>query len=325
MKKNVHILRPTEKEEFLRLDKFLVQRFSSYTRNYFQKLLREGCIVIKGQKVRAGLKIRLQDEIEVVFPEPKNLTLESKKIPLSIVFENKDIIVIHKPSGMVVHPGVGETHFDDSLVNAILYHCKESLSGIGGILRPGIVHRLDKNTSGLLVVAKNDQAHQYLSNQFQARTVEKMYYALLAGHLEPHKGSIDAPLGRDRRQRKKISVLLSGRAALTHYEVAAYYKENQQDYTLVKIRLHTGRTHQIRVHFAAIGYPLVGDDLYGNAKINKYFQQHFQLERQFLHAFRLAFALPESGEKVVFEANLSEDLQKTLQKLKKSEETEIML
>jgi 23S rRNA pseudouridine1911/1915/1917 synthase len=224
--------------------------------------------------------------------------------------------VINKPAGLVVHPGTHGSHSDDSLVNAILHHCMGTLGGIGGTLRPGIVHRLDKDTSGLLVVAKNDKAQQFLMEQFQKKEVVKIYYALVVGRLEPEKGTIDAPIGRSLHDRKKMAVMenKTSKEAVTKYEVVRYLG----DYTYVKVYLLTGRTHQIRVHFAAIGFPLVGDQTYGRIKVNNRFQQHYGLMRQFLHAAYLSFKLPdENNKKEEFTSTLPSDLQRVLDDLTK--------
>ncbi len=298
----------------VRLDKILAGRFKDYTRHYLQKLIDEGEVTVNGKKAKASLKLRLADEVTVRFPAPKELKLKPAEIKLDIVYEDKNLMVINKPAGMVVHPGVGESHLEDSLVNAVLYHCKKSLSGIGGVMRPGIVHRLDKDTSGLLVVAKNDKTHQYLVNLFKERKVEKTYYALLTGRLVPEKGTIEAPIGRDVRDRKKMAVTSEekGRMAITKYKVIKYLGES----TYVEIKLVTGRTHQIRVHFASIGHPLAGDPIYGRLKLNKYFEQEYGLSRLFLHAGRLEFVLPGKKKPTGFETGLPASLQKVLACLK---------
>ncbi len=306
----------------LRVDKVLPQLFPEHTRNYFQNLLQSGAVILNGKPVKPSQKLNEGDKLEVRFPALKNLAIEARNIPLNIVYEDENVLVIDKPAGLVVHPGTHGSHSDDSLVNAILYHCKGTLGGIGGTLRPGIVHRLDKDTSGLLVVAKNDRAQQALMEQFQKKQVVKIYYALVAGHLEPAKGTIDAPIGRSMQDRKKMAVIQgkSSKDAVTKYEVVRYLG----DYTYVKVYLMTGRTHQIRVHFAAIGYPLVGDATYGRTKLNHQFEVHYGLKRQFLHASYLSFMLPatgmalgstESTKKGEFECPLPSDLQRVLDDL----------
>ncbi|MBU0667926.1 RluA family pseudouridine synthase, partial [Patescibacteria group bacterium] len=232
---------------------------------------------------------------------------------LDIVYEDDNLIVLNKPAGLVVHPGQGETHKDDSLVNALLHHCKGKLSEINGVLRPGIVHRLDKDTSGLLVIAKNDRTHRYLADLFHGRRVDKVYFALLAGRIVPQKGRIEAPIGRDVRQRKRMAVVSEkkGKMAVSEYEVIDYF----DDFSLVKIHLITGRTHQIRVHFASIGFPLVGDNLYGKPKVNKVLEEEYGLKRQFLHAGSLSFVLPDMKKLRTFKIALPDDLQAVLDAL----------
>ena len=299
-----------------RLDKVLVSQFPDKTRQYLQKLIKEGHVLLNNKPTKVSALVQTHDEIKVNFPPPKPLVLEARHIPLNIVYEDNNILVINKPAGMVVHPGAHGSHSEDSVVNAVLFHCKGKLGGIGGVLRPGIVHRLDKDTSGLLVVAKNDGAHQDLSAQFKARTIEKTYYTLVVGHITPQKGAIEAPLLRDRHDRKKMAVSADVKAkmAITKYKVLEYF----DGYSFLEIDLLTGRTHQIRAHFSAIGFPLVGDALYGRPKINHYFQQHFALKRQFLHAGKLGFTLPGTQKKVEFEAPLPDDLENVLNDMGRS-------
>ena len=307
-----------------RLDKLLPQRFPEYSRNYFQKIGDQGAVFVNKKIAKINVKLKEQDFVDVHFPALKEILVEAKNIPLDILYEDRNILVINKPAGMVVHPGTHGSHSDDSLVNAILHYCKSpavkgQLEGISGTIRPGIVHRLDKDTSGLVVVAKNDKAQQFLMEQFLKREVVKVYYALVVGHLEPKKGSIDAPIGRSLQDRKKMAVVQgkTSRDALTKYEVIKYLG----DYTYVRVFLMTGRTHQIRVHFAAIGFPLVGDFTYGRAKINHKFEKEYGLKRQFLHAGELAFVLPggakglEKTKKEEFVSTLPSDLQLVLDSL----------
>ena len=329
MKKERFIVNDVEAGQ--RLAKLLPQRFPGHSRNYFQKIGLEDALLVNKKIVKSNVKLREKDVVEVNFPDAKELLIEARDIPLEIVFEDKNILVINKPAGLVVHPGTHGSHSDDSLVNAILHHCmgedgKSTLGGISGTVRPGIVHRLDKDTSGLLVVAKNDEAQQFLMNQFQKKTVGKIYYALVAGHLEPKKGQIDAPIGRSLQDRKKMAVSQgkTSKEALTKYEVVRYFGGSLGDYTYVRVFLLTGRTHQIRVHFAAIGFPLVGDVTYGRSKINRKFEVQFGLKRQFLHAAKLAFEMPAGSKgparsggtkKGEFESTLPSDLQKVLNEL----------
>jgi 23S rRNA pseudouridine1911/1915/1917 synthase len=309
-----------EKDLNLRLDRVLVAHLPDRTRNFLQKLFEEEKILVDEKIAKPRTKLALGQKVEVIIPAAKELKLKPQKIPLDIVFENKDLLVINKPAGLVVHPGVGETHLTDSLVNAILHHCKGELSGISGVMRPGIVHRLDKDTSGLLIVAKNDQAHQDLALQLKNHHIEKTYYALLAGQLEPQQGSIEAPIGRSSIDRKKMAVVPrhKGKEALTHYKVLQYLKKDitiEAHYSFVEVKLITGRTHQIRVHFASIGHPIIGDPLYGREKLNNFFDQKFDLKRQFLHAGKIAFKMPGSGKKVEFKSELPEGLKRILEGL----------
>ena len=298
----------------VRLDKFLVEQFPEKTRQYFQKIIEEGHVKVNKKISKSSRPIKNGDSLEINFPAPQELKLVAQNIPLDVVFENKNVVVINKPAGLVVHPP-NKYVLENSLVNALLYHCKKDLSGINGVMRPGIVHRLDKDTSGLMVVAKNDLAHQALMKQFKERTVSKTYYALIIGHLVPAKGTIDSPIGHDPRDRKKMAVSSEkdGKKAITHYQVLKYFSEG---YSLLKIKLVTGRTHQIRVHFSAIGYPLVGDVLYGKNKTNHFFLEEYDLKRTFLHAGELAFMLPGSSQTKKFEVPLPEDLQTVLENLK---------
>ncbi|MFC1751054.1 RluA family pseudouridine synthase [Pseudomonadota bacterium] len=307
MEKERKKFRPSEQEVGVRIDKVISARMADISRQYLQKVIKDGYVKVNGKPKKAHYKLKESDTVVVVFPEVKEVGIEAKDIPLDIVYEDDDLLVINKDAGLVVHPGVGDTHADDSLVNAIMHHCGENLSGISGEKRPGIVHRLDKDTSGLIVVAKNDKAHQFLSDQFRDRKVKKVYYALLVGRLEHPKGTIEAPIGRDSRERKKMAVTSEdkGKMGITKYEVLEYLG----DYTFVKVYLLTGRTHQIRVHFSEIGFPLVGDTVYGNQKVNNEFQEKYDLKRQFLHSGEIELDLP-NGKKSKFEKELPRDLER---------------
>ncbi len=288
-----------------RLDKWLAERLPDHSRTEIQRWIREGLVRVNGRASKPGYKLEPGDVVEVDVPAPVPYEeVKPEPIPLNILYEDDDLLVIDKPAGMVVHPAPG--HTSGTLVNAILYHCPD-LRGVGGVERPGIVHRLDKDTSGLILVAKHDRAHRELQRQFKEREIEKAYLALVEGHLQPKEGRIEAPIGRDKRHRKRMAVIRDGREAVTEYRVIAYY----DDYTLVEVYPLTGRTHQIRVHFAFIGHPLVGDTVYGRRK------QRLKpwLKRQFLHAHRLRFRLPRTGEWVEFTSPLPEDLQAVLDKL----------
>lgn len=286
-----------------RLDKVCSEIFSDYSRSQIKQLLDGGNITVNGKTEKAKYKVKSGDLIRLEEPETKALELRPENIPLDIVYEDDDVIVINKPQGMVVHPAPG--HDEHTLVNALLYHCP--LSTINGTFRPGIVHRIDKDTSGLLMVAKNDKAHRSLAKQLKDKTNIREYVALVHGRIAEDEGTINAPIGRSLKDRKKQAVVKDGRNAVTHFEVLKRYR----DYTLVKCILETGRTHQIRVHMKYIGHPLVGDPLYGPKKTIKG-------NGQFLHAGKLGFVHPTTGKLLIFEAPLPKIFQECLEKLDKT-------
>lgn len=287
-----------------RIDKVLTILEPEITRSQLKNLINDGHVTVNGQPVKPKYKVQAGDKISLVKPEPQSLELTPENIPLDIVYEDDDMIVVNKPQGMVVHPAPG--HPDHTLVNALLYH--SPLSTINGTFRPGIVHRIDKDTSGLLMVAKNDLAHQSLAEQLRNKTNKREYLALVYGQIKEDEGTIDAPLGRNPQDRKKQAVVKDGRHAVTHFKVVKRY----DNFTLVKCILETGRTHQIRVHMKYIGHPLVGDPLYGPRKV-------IGKNGQFLHAALLGFKHPRTGEEMVFEAPLPENFQKMLDKLDKQQ------
>ena len=287
-----------------RIDKVLTSLEPEITRSQLKNLINDGHVTVNGQPVKPKYKVQAGDKISLVKPEPQSLELTPENIPLDIVYEDDDMIVVNKPQGMVVHPAPG--HPDHTLVNALLYH--SPLSTINGTFRPGIVHRIDKDTSGLLMVAKNDLAHQSLAEQLRNKTNKREYLALVYGQIKEDEGTIDAPLGRNPQDRKKQAVVKDGRHAVTHFKVVKRY----DNFTLVKCILETGRTHQIRVHMKYIGHPLVGDPLYGPRKV-------IGKDGQFLHAALLGFKHPRTGEEMVFEAPLPENFQKMLDKLDKQQ------
>ena len=274
------------------------------TRSAVKKLVDDGEITVGGNKVKAGRVLKIGEEISVNIPDPVKLDLEAENIPLDIIYQDKDIAIINKPQGMTVHAGNG-TH-GSTLVNALLYHL-DSLSGINGVIRPGIVHRIDKDTSGLLVVAKNDAAHLSLSEQIKNKTCHRIYLALLEGTVKQNDGVIDTFIGRSDKNRTMMAVKDSGRRAVTHFKVLKRYKE----FTFAEFKLETGRTHQIRVHCKYIGHPIVGDPVYG------YEKQKFKLNGQLLHAWKLELTHPSTGERMSFEAPLPDYFQAVLQKLDK--------
>lgn len=288
-----------------RLDVFLAE-LENISRNYSQKIISQGLINVNGKPAKSSYKIESGDIISGSIPDPEPIPIEPEHIPLDIVYEDSDILVVDKPAGLVVHPAPG--NWKHTMVNALLAHCPD-FAGIGGKLRPGIVHRLDKNTSGLMVIAKNDKAQQDLSLQIKMRQVKKRYLALLVGRLGPRTGAIEASLGRDPANRKKMAVVNSGREARTGYRVIRYI----DGYTYVEVTPLTGRTHQIRVHFASIGFPVFADEVYGRrSKI---------LNRHFLHANILGFRLPGSDEYREFKSDLPNDLEQLLGKLDQGEES----
>ncbi len=284
-----------------RLDVFVVRSLPELTRSAAQKLIETGHVVLNGKPAKPGFKLKEGDNVSVSIPLPEPSDIQAENIPLKIVYEDADLLVVDKPAGMTVHPAPGSPAH--TLVNAVLSHLP-SLPEIGGPARPGIVHRLDKDTSGLIVIAKTPQAHAGLAAQFKSRAVKKTYLALVSGKLTPKEGIIDAPVGRDRAQRQKMAVTAHGRSARTAYKVLEYL----DGYSLVEARPETGRTHQIRVHFASVGHPVVGDATYGS--------KSEIVGRQFLHAHKLNFRLPSTGKQVEFTAPLAEDLKQALDGLK---------
>ena len=290
-----------------RLDAFLARSIEGMSRSGAQKLLEEGCVLRCGKPGKKNDKLNLGDEIQVTLPEAKPVDIVAKDIPLEIVYEDQDVLVINKPKGLVVHPAAG--HQDDTLVNGLLYAMGDSLSGINGELRPGIVHRIDKDTSGLLAVAKNDHAHLMLASQLKDHTMARTYEAILCGTLKEDSGTVDAPIGRHPTDRKKMCVTArNSRNAVTHWEVVKRYR----GYTHVQCKLETGRTHQIRVHMAHIGHPILGDTVYGHKK------PELGQDSQCLHAGVLCFQHPRDGHPVVVMADLPVYFKEVLAKLEKS-------
>ena len=283
----------------LRLDRFVAKQLSSYSRSRIQQLIRNKFVTLNDAPARPSDHVRAGDRVDLTEPPPEKIDNQPEPIPLDVLFEDDDLIVINKPAGLVVHPGAG--HREHTLVNALLYHCS-NLSGIGGKERPGIVHRLDKDTSGCIVVAKNDEAHRGLSEQFAARTVGKIYLALIAGKLRKSAGVIEEKIGRHPVHRQRMSVAPSrGRAAKTEYRVV----RSGENMSLVECRLHSGRTHQIRVHMHHLGHPVLGDKVYA-----KKFAKNSP--RQMLHAWKLGFTHPRTGEWKIFEAPLPEDFENAI-------------
>ncbi|PIH03550.1 RluA family pseudouridine synthase [Clostridium combesii] len=293
-----------EKEfDNVRLDLYLSKIFEYKSRSYLQGIINEGNVLVNNKEKKRNYKLKVGDNIEVNIPEPKLLQIEPEDIKLDIIYEDKDVIVVNKPQEMVVHPAPGV--YSGTLVNALLHHCKD-LSGINGVARPGIVHRIDKDTSGILVVAKNDISHNNLAAQFKEHSISRVYMALVEGIIKDEQGTIEAPIGRHPVDRIKMAVVKDGRHAVTHYKVIERFK----NHTLVECRLETGRTHQIRVHMSHIMHPLVGDPVYG------YKKQRFNLKGQMLHAKLLGFIHPTTRQYVEFESELPEYFKKIIKILK---------
>ena len=289
-----------------RADQFLAAALDGLTRSAAQKLLEEGRVLRGGKALKKNDRLQPGDVLTLCIPDPSPVEILPQEIPLDVVYEDGDVIVVNKPVGLVVHPAPG--HPDGTLVNALLYHCGQSLSGINGQLRPGIVHRIDMNTTGVLVVCKNDFAHNSLAEQLKVHSITRVYYAIVFGNLREDEGTVHAPIGRHPTDRKKMSIhSKQGRDAITHYRVL----ERFGAYTFIECRLETGRTHQIRVHMASIGHPLLGDEVYGPAR------QPFSLEGQTLHAGVLGFIHPRTGEYVEFSAPLPAYFEELLEKLRK--------
>ena len=294
-----------QEEQQMRLDKYLSEQFPEQTRSYLQKLIKEGFVLVNGKTVKSGYQLSKGEEVSVIIPEPKELDVEPQKMDLEIVYEDEDVILINKPKGMVVHPAPG--HTTDTLVNGLLYHCKDNLSGINGIARPGIVHRIDRDTTGILIVCKNDMSHNSIAAQLKEHSINRRYRALVHGNIKEDQGTIEGPIGRHPIDRKKMAINeRNGKPAVTHYTVL----ERFGNYTLIECKLETGRTHQIRVHMTSMGHPLVGDEVYGPAKCP------FKLQGQCLHAMTLGFVHPRSGEYMEFSAELPVYFEELLRKLR---------
>lgn len=286
-----------------RLDRYVTEQNAEITRTAVQRLIDEKNILVNGKEQKASYKVNENDVVEVEIPEPKKIEIKAENIPIEVIYEDSDIVVVNKPKGMVVHPGNG--NLDGTLVNAIMAKCGDSLSGIGGEIRPGIVHRIDKDTSGLLIVAKNDKAHVNLSEQIKTHKVKKTYIALVRGVVKENEATIDMPIGRSKTDRKKMAVCKDGKNAVTHIKVLKRWEH----YTLLQVNIETGRTHQIRVHLSYIGYPIIGDYTYSNGK------NEFGVVGQCLHAQKLEFKHPTTNKIMELEAPLPEYFQKIIQKL----------
>lgn len=295
-----------KKEEIgKRIDAYISSKDEQISRTAVQRLIEEENILVNGNKTKASYKVQENDKIEIHELKPKEIELKAQDIPIEVIYEDKDIIVINKPKGLVVHPAVGNP--DGTLVNAIMAICKDSLSGIGGEIRPGIVHRLDKDTSGVLIVAKNDNAHICISEQIKNHETEKTYIALVRGSVKENEATINMPIGRSNKDRKKMAVTKDGKNAITHFKVLKRYEK----YTLLEVKIETGRTHQIRVHLSHIGYPVVGDYTYSNGR------NDFNVEGQMLHSKKIKFKHPQTKKEMEIEAKLPEYFENILDELDK--------
>ena len=289
--------------ESRRLDVFLAEK-TEITRSYAATLIEEKCVLVNGKKSAKNTKLKNGDIVDITIPDPQEYTAMPENIPLDIVYEDDDLLVVNKPKDMVVHPAAG--NYSGTLVNAVLYHCGDSLSGINGVVRPGILHRIDKNTSGLLLVAKNDNAHNFLAEQIKEHSLTREYEAVVYGNLKNDSGTVDAPIARHPVKRKQMAIVAGGKNAVTHYTVLERFGE----FTHVKLRLETGRTHQIRVHMASLGHPVAGDDVYGPKKVIT------KLGGQCLHARKIGFIHPKSQEYMEFTSELPEYFTKFLTECK---------
>lgn len=302
----VHEIQVLESQAGYRVDKFLSIEFADLSRSYIQKLMKDGQVTVNGKVVKANYKLNDQDVVRMNEPELKEPDIVAEDLPLDILYEDEDLLIVNKPKGMVVHPSAG--HYTGTLVNALMFHCKEELSGINGVMRPGIVHRIDMDTTGSLLVCKNDMAHQNLAEQLKIHSIKRIYHAIVHGVLKEEEGTVDAPIGRHPTSRKKMSInYKNGKEAVTHYKVLKRY----QNYTYIQCQLETGRTHQIRVHMASIHHPLLGDVVYGPAK------QPFSLQGQCLHAKTIGIQHPRTGEYMEVDAPLPDYFEELLVKLEK--------
>lgn len=282
-------------EDDERLDKWIASALPDLSRSYIQKCIKENSVLVNQKPQKAGYRLKVDDEIRFYIPEAVEPAIEAENIPLAILYEDEDVLVVDKPKGMVVHPAPG--HYSGTLVNAIIFHCRDRLSGINGIMRPGIVHRIDRNTTGSLIVCKNDQSHRKIAEQLKDHTITRKYRAIVHGVIKQDTGTINAPIGRDPKERKKMAVNeINGKHAITHYTVLQRFKE----YTYIECQLETGRTHQIRVHMSSIGHPLLGDEVYCHRK------EEFCLEGQTLHAMTIGFVHPATEQYLEITAPLPE-------------------
>jgi pseudouridine synthase, rluA family len=289
-----------------RIDVFLANKLESFSRSYIQDLIKKGKVTINGKAVKANYRLREGESVVLDIPKPEPLEILPENIPLDILYEDDDVILVNKPKGMVVHPAAG--HYSGTLVNALLYHCRDNLSGINGVLRPGIVHRIDMDTTGVIIACKNDNAHQHIAKQLAEHSITRKYVAIVTGNLKDDEGVVNAPIARSKNDRKKMAVDKEGKTAVTHYKVL----ERLNNYTYIECVLETGRTHQIRVHMSYIHHPLLGDEVYSGKK------ESMKLEGQCLHARVLGFIHPRTNEYMEFEAPIPEYFNEILRKFRKN-------
>lgn len=302
---NVIVMEITPEMEGERIDKCISNYLESLSRSYIQKIIKDGKAYVNDAVVKANYKVKVDDKVQFEIPDCEEPDIPPQDIPLDILYEDKDILIVNKPKDMVVHPAPG--HYEGTLVNAIMFHCKDELSGINGVLRPGIVHRIDKDTTGSIIICKNDEAHRKIAQQLKEHSITRKYRAIVYGRIMEEEGTVNAPIGRHPTDRKKMAINeKNGKPAVTHYKVL----ERFDKYTYIECQLETGRTHQIRVHMTSIGHPLLGDEVYGNAKCP------FKLEGQTLHAMTIGFIHPTTGEYVEYEAPLPEYFEHLLQILR---------
>lgn len=295
----------TPEMEGERIDKCISNYVETLSRSYIQKIIKEGKAYINDAPVKSNYKVRVDDKVQFTIPDCEEPDIPPQDIPLDIIYEDKDVLIVNKPKNMVVHPAPG--HYEGTLVNAIMYHCHNDLSGINGVLRPGIVHRIDKDTTGSLIICKNDEAHRKIAEQLKEHSITRKYRAIVYGRISNDEGVVDTPIGRHPTDRKKMAINeRNGKPAITHYKVL----ERFEKYTYIECQLETGRTHQIRVHMTSIGHPLLGDEVYGNAKCP------FKLEGQTLHAMTIGFIHPSTNQYVEYEAPLPEYFERLLQILR---------
>ena len=302
---NEIVMEITPEMEGERIDKCISNYLESLSRSYIQKIIKDGKAYVNDAVVKANYKVKVDDKVQFEIPDCEEPDIPPQDIPLDILYEDKDILIVNKPKDMVVHPAPG--HYEGTLVNSIMFHCKYELSGINGVLRPGIVHRIDKDTTGSIIICKNDEAHRKIAQQLKEHSITRKYRAIVYGRIMEEEGTVNAPIGRHPTDRKKMAINeKNGKPAVTHYKVL----ERFDKYTYIECQLETGRTHQIRVHMTSIGHPLLGDEVYGNAKCP------FKLEGQTLHAMTIGFIHPTTGEYVEYEAPLPEYFEHLLQNLR---------